>query len=132
AYNGGRTLEQCLLSLGRLDYPDYEVVVVDDGSTDDTRAILARFPGVRAVHQPNRGLSTARNVGLQAATGEVIAYTDSDCFADPDWLTHLVHQLQRTGAAGVGGPNLSPDDGRLAACVAASPGQPTHVLESDQ
>ena len=131
-YNGGATLEQCLHSLLALDYPDYEVVVVDDGSTDDTRQILSRFPSVRAVYQPNRGLSAARNVGLREATGAVVAYTDSDCFADPDWLTHLVHQLVRSGAAAVGGPNLTPEDGRLAACVAAAPGQPTHVLESDQ
>jgi hypothetical protein len=61
-----------------------------------------------------------------------VAYTDSDCFVDPDWLTHLVHQLQCTDAAAVGGPNLTPDDGRLAGCIAACPGQPTHVLESDQ
>jgi len=131
-YNGGRTLGQCLRSLQALDYPDYEVIVVDDGSKDDTREILARFPDVRAIHQPNRGLSVARNVGLQAARGEVVAYTDSDCFADPDWLTLLVYQLQRTAAAAVGGPNLTPPDGWAAACVASSPGQPTHVLESDQ
>jgi GT2 family glycosyltransferase len=132
SYNGGRTLDQCLRSLLALNYPNYEVIVVDDGSTDDTRAILARFPSVRAIHQANQGLSAARNVGLQAATGVIVAYTDADCFADPDWLTLLVHQLQRSGAAAVGGPNLSPDDGWLAACVAAAPGQPTHVLESDQ
>jgi GT2 family glycosyltransferase len=132
SYNGGRTLEQCLRSLTALDYPDYEVIVVDDGSTDDTRAVLARFPSVRAIHQGNQGLSAARNAGLRAATGAVVAYTDSDCFADPGWLTHLVYQLQRSGAAGVGGPNLTPEDGRRAACVAAAPGQPTHVLESDQ
>jgi GT2 family glycosyltransferase len=131
-YNGGRTLEQCLRSLRALDYPDYEVIVVDDGSTDDTPAIVSRFPNIRVVRQANRGLSVARNVGLQAATGAVVAYTDSDCFADPDWLTHLVDQLRRSGAAAVGGPNLSPEDGWLAACVAAAPGQPTHVLESDQ
>jgi GT2 family glycosyltransferase len=131
-YNGGRTLEQCLRSLLSLDYPDYEVIVVDDGSTDGTRAILSRFPAVRAIHQPNRGLSAARNVGLREATGSVVAYTDSDCFADPDWLSLLVHQLQHSGAAAVGGPNLTPEDGWLAACVAAAPGQPTHVLESDQ
>lgn len=132
SYNGGRTLAQCLSSLRELDYPDYEVIVVDDGSTDDTRAILADFPDVKAIHQPNRGLSAARNVALAAATGEIVAYTDSDCFADPDWLAHLVGQLERSGAAAVGGPNLTPDDGWLAGCVAASPGQPTHVLESDQ
>jgi GT2 family glycosyltransferase len=150
--NGGRTLDQCLRSLQALDYPDYEVIVVDDGSTDDTRAILERFqiancrlqiedlpsaignshPAIRVIHQANHGLSYARNVGLHAATGAVVAYTDSDCFADADWLTHLVDQLQRSGAAAVGGPNLTPEDGWLAACVAAAPGQPVHVLESDQ
>ena len=62
----------------------------------------------------------------------MIAYTDSDCVADPNWLIHLVHQLTRSGAAAVGGPNLTPEDGWLAACVAAAPGQPTHVLVSDQ
>jgi GT2 family glycosyltransferase len=132
SYNGGTTLDQCLQSLLALDYPDYEVIIVDDGSTDDTRAILARYSTVRAIHQPNRGLSSARNVGLQAATGSIVAYTDSDCFADANWLTQLVYQLQHSDAAAVGGPNLTPEDGWLAGCVAAAPGQPTHVLESDQ
>jgi GT2 family glycosyltransferase len=142
-YNGGRTLEQCLRSLLDLDYPDFEIIVVDDGSTDDTRAIVGRFlppssyegatsPRIRVIHQPNRGLSAARNAGLFEATGAIVAYTDSDCFADKDWLTHLVHQLVQSGAAAVGGPNLTPEDGWLAACVAASPGQPTHVLVTDQ
>jgi O-antigen biosynthesis protein len=131
-YNGARTLEQCLRSLLALDYPDYEIIVVDDGSTDATRDILSRFPRVRAIHQENHGLSHARNAGLRAATGAIVAYTDSDCFADANWLTHLVDQFYCSGAAAVGGPNLTPEDGWLAACVAASPGQPTHVLESDQ
>jgi GT2 family glycosyltransferase len=131
-YNGGRTLEQCLQSLLRLDYPDYEVIVVNDGSTDDTESILSRYPEVRAIHQRNRGLSAARNAGLRAADGSIIAYTDDDCFVDPDWLTQLVYQLERSGAAAVGGPNLSPEDGRMAACVSAAPGQPMHVLESEQ
>jgi len=131
SYNGGTTLDQCLRSLEELDYPNYEVIVVNDGSTDDTRSILSRFERVRVIHQENLGLSAARNAGLHAATGEIVAYTDSDCFAEPDWLTHLVHQLQRTDAVAVGGPNLSPDDGWIADCVAASPGQPMHVLEGD-
>ena len=132
SYNGGRTLDACLESLTQLDYPDVEVIVVDDGSTDDTRQILRRFPTVVAIHQPNLGLSAARNAGLRAASGAVIAYTDSDCVADRDWLSHLVHQLQTTGADAVGGPNIAPDDGWLVACINTSPGQPTHVLVSDQ
>jgi GT2 family glycosyltransferase len=132
SYNGGQTLEQCLRSLLRLDYPDYEIIVVDDGSTDDTRAILARFPTVRAIRQSNHGLAAARNVGLQAGTGSIVAYTDADCYADVDWLALLVQQFQSSTAAALGGPNLTAEDGRLPACVAASPGQPTHVLESDQ
>jgi GT2 family glycosyltransferase len=132
SYNGGRTLDQCLRSLLALDYPNYEVIVVDDGSTDNTRAILQRYPTFRAIHQPNQGLSTARNVGLQAATGSIIAYTDADCFADANWLAQLVHQFERCDAAAVGGPSFSPGDGCVAACVAASPGQPTYVLENDQ
>ena len=132
SYNGGMTLHHCLESLLALDYPDYEVIVVDDGSTDDTRAILASFPTVRAISQENRGLSAARNVGLRAATGSIVAYTDSDCFVDRDWLTLLAAQFEATDAAAVGGPNFAPDDGWLAACVAASPGQPAHVLENDR
>jgi GT2 family glycosyltransferase len=132
SYNGGRTLAQCLESLRCLDYPDYEVILVDDGSTDNTRAIAARFPEVKAIHQENYGLSHARNVGIRNATGEIVAYTDSDCFADQDWLTYLVLKLRQTGATGAGGPNLTPDDGPLASWVSVAPGQPTHVLLSDR
>jgi GT2 family glycosyltransferase len=132
SHNGARTLEQCLRSLRELEYPDYEVIVVNDGSTDETRAILSKFPSISVLHQDHSGLSAARNAGLVAASGSIVAYTDSDCYADPNWLTHLVHQFQRTDAAAVGGPNLTPKDGWLPGCVAASPGQPMHVLESDQ
>ena len=132
SYNGASTLRQCLESLGKLDYPDYEVILVDDGSKDDTQEIAADFPEVRNIRQENRGLSYARNVGYRNATGSLVAYTDSDCFADPHWLSHLVHAMNRTDAAAVGGPNLTPEDGWLAGCIAASPGQPTHVMENEQ
>src|SRR5262249_17422975 len=99
SYNGGQTPDARRRRLPALNHPDYEVILVDDGSMDETRAIAERYaPSVRAIHQENRGLSVARNVGLSESTGEVIAYTDSDCVADPDWLTLLVHQLQTTGA----------------------------------
>jgi O-antigen biosynthesis protein len=132
SYNGAQTLESCLRSLRKIDYPDYEVVVVDDGSTDNTREILAHHPWVNAIHQPNLGLSVARNVGAAAAKGEILAYTDSDCMADPDWLYYLVGTLLSGNYAGVGGPNISPPaQNWQQACVAAAPGGPSHVLLTD-
>jgi GT2 family glycosyltransferase len=137
AYNAAATLEDCLTSLTRLTYPDYEVIVVNDGSTDATGEIAERFaaadPRFRAVHTPNGGLSAARNVGLAEARGEIVAYTDADCRADPDWLYYLALTLINKPVVGAGGPNLvPPDDGWVARCVGQAPGGPTHILVSDE
>jgi GT2 family glycosyltransferase len=132
-YNGERTIDSCLASLEKLNYPNYEVLVVNDGSTDGTRQIAEGYAYIRMIHQENKGLSEARNVGIRAATGEIIAFTDADCMADPDWLTHLVARFQSSEFAAVGGPNLTPaDDSFVASCVAVSPGAPTHVLLDDE
>src|SRR5437870_8615842 len=132
SYNGARTLNDCLDSLGKLNYPNYEVILVDDGSTDHTAQIAAQFPNVRYIDQSNHGLSHARNTGAAAAKGEVFAYTDSDCMADPDWLYYLVGTLISGEYAGVGGPNVSPPaQNAIQACVAAAPGGPSHVLLTD-
>ncbi len=132
SYNGARTLEACLQSLRGLNYPDYEVVLVDDGSKDNTPEIAARFPDVKYVRQDNMGLSYARNVAAREASGDILAYTDSDCMADPDWLYFLVGTLLSGDYAGVGGPNISPPAADwIQACVAAAPGGPSHVLLTD-
>ncbi|MEO6052664.1 MAG: glycosyltransferase [Chthoniobacterales bacterium] len=132
SYNGARTLEACLESLRHIDYPDYEVILVDDGSKDNTQDILKRFPEVRNIVQKNMGLSVARNVGGQNALGEILAYTDSDCMADPDWLYYLIGTLLSGEYAGVGGPNISPPaESWVQACVSAAPGGPSHVLLTD-
>ncbi len=132
-YNGAATLRGCLRSLLELEYPDYEVILVDDGSTDSTPEIAAEFPAVRVVRQSNRGLSTARNVGAEAATGEIVAYTDDDCVVDEDWLLYLVGAMLDQGVEAIGGPNLTPpQDGWIAKCVAASPGNPSHVMLDDR
>jgi O-antigen biosynthesis protein len=132
SYNGSRTIRDTLEWLGRLEYPSYEVIVIDDGSTDNTRAI-AREYGVRVISTPNRGLSAARNLGLEAATGEIVAYIDDDAYPDPHWLTYLARAFTSTNHAGIGGPNIPPTgDGPLAACVANAPGGPIHVLLSDE
>src|SRR5690242_10281796 len=133
SYNSERTMEACLASLEVLNYPDYEVIVVNDGSTDRTLEIAERFPYCRIISQPNKGLSVARNVGAEAATGEIVAYTDSDCVADPDWLTYLVAKMEASNLAACGGPNFPPpEDSLVPAAVAVSPGGPTHVLISDE
>ena len=131
-FNGSRTIRQCLEGLEKLRYANYEVIVVDDGSTDGAGEIALQY-NVRVIRTENRGLSNARNLGLHAATGEIIAYIDDDASPDPDWLSYLALTFRRTNSAGVGGPNIPfPDDGQVAACIAHAPGGPTHVLLSDQ
>ncbi len=132
AYNAERTMLPCLESLRKLDYPNFEVIIVDDGSRDRTAEISMDFPEFRLIRQPNKGLSVARNVGLHAARGNLIAYTDSDCVVDPHWLTLMVRTLTEKNFDGCGGPNYAPhEDGWVEACCAASPGAPCHVLTAD-
>ena len=132
AYNAERTMDPCLESLKKLTYPNYEVVVVNDGSKDRTLEITERHGYTKIISQENKGLSVARNVGLQHSTGEIIAYTDSDCVADPDWLTYMVAKMLSADLYACGGPNFPPpEDSLVPSAVAVSPGGPTHVLVSD-
>jgi O-antigen biosynthesis protein len=146
SYNGARTLKACLESLQRLNYPDCEVILVDDGSKDETQKIFEeinkqrrarsdapypRFVNIR--HERNFGLSVARNTGIAAATGEIVAFTDSDCRADEDWLYYLAGSLEGSEFVGMGGPNLlPPEDSRVAGAVMVSPGGPAHVMLTDR
>jgi len=230
SYNGGKTLPACLTSLERLNYPNYEVILVDDGSRDDTQQIVARYrmeledrtvakasavsdaavlphpgplplgegaatnassasqrigsesaadsrsqaqpaspplpagegrgeggnvlklarsalpsrspiselpspnrPRFRCIRQVNLGLSVARNTGIAASEGEIVAFTDSDCRADEDWLHYLVGDLLRSDFTGIGGHNfLPPEDGWIPTAVMASPGGPAHVMLTDR
>jgi GT2 family glycosyltransferase len=133
SYNGARTLRACLESLRRLNYSDYEVILVDDGSTDETPAIAKSFPEFRYIRQSNQGLSAARNAGIAAARGEIVAFTDDDCRVDEDWLYYLVNDLMDNEWVGIGGHNLlPPDDSCVAAAVTASPGGPAHVMLTDR
>jgi len=132
SYNGAKTLDRCLTSLKEINYPNYEVILVDDGSTDNTQEIAASHNWVKNIRQENKGLSFARNVGAHASCGDVIVYTDSDCMADPDWLYYLMGTLLSGDYAGVGGPNISPPaENWVQACVSAAPGGPNHVLLTD-
>ncbi len=97
AYNAIATIDECLDALEQVNYPDFEVIVVNDGSTDGTGPAAARHRSVRVINTPNAGLSAARNVGLHHATGEIVAYTDADVRVDPEWLTYLVQPICRAG-----------------------------------
>jgi GT2 family glycosyltransferase len=131
SYNGARTIRDCCEGLRRLDYPNFEVIVVNDGSADATPDIVSAYP-FRLISTENRGLSNARNTGWLAAHGEIVAYIDDDAYPDPHWLTYLATAFMRTTHVGIGGPNLPPpDDGPIADCVANAPGGPIHVLLSD-
>jgi GT2 family glycosyltransferase len=132
-HNAAATLEDCLRSLVDLTYPDYEVIVIDDGSTDASGEIMRRF-SFRHISSPtNQGISAARNLGCRAATGEIVAYIDSDARADPEWLSYLAATYLESDVSGVGGPNLvPPEDAWLAQCVYRSPGGPTQVMLDDR
>lgn len=130
-YNGEETISDCCDGLRELDYPNFEVIVVDDGSTDATAQIVSEY-GFQLIRTPNRGLSLARNTGLAASSGDIVAYTDGDARPDKDWLTYLAAAFMSSTHVGIGGWNIAPPrDGWVADCVANSPGGPVHVLLSD-
>lgn len=133
AYNAQSTLQECLQSLAEVDYPELEVIIVNDGSKDSTGEIAAQFPQFTTITQSNHGLSHARNVGAEAASGDVVVYTDADCVVDRDWLRLLMQGMLDQQVEAVGGPNITPhSDGWSAQCVAVSPGNPSHVMLDDQ
>ncbi len=107
-YNGEKTIDACIESLLALDYPKqaYEIVIVENGSTDRTVEIIQRYP-VRLLHSLLRGPAAARNLGIAHSTGEIIAFTDADCIADREWLTRLVEPYKQAETGGAGGAILA-------------------------
>lgn len=132
SHNGARTLRDTFIGLSRVDYPHFDVVLVDDGSTDETASIGREF-GAHVISTPNRGLSSARNTGMEAARGEIIVYLDDDAWPEPNWLRYIAETFRANPQhAAVGGPNLAPPGtGEIADCVDNAPGGPVHVLIDD-
>ncbi len=104
AYNASRTLGDSLAALEAQTVlrEQYEVIVVDDGSTDDTGAVAASFP-VHLIQQANRGPAAARNRGAREARGAVLVFTDADCVPCKDWLAEMVQPLADAGTVAVKG-----------------------------
>lgn len=132
SYNGSATIRDTLEGLQKLEYNNFEVIVVNDGSIDNLVNIVEEYP-VKLITTKNCGLSSARNTGLHNAKGEIIAYIDDDAYPDPQWLTYLAFAYAGSDHVGIGGPNIIPDnDGPVAQCVANAPGGPVHVLLTDE
>ena len=95
AYNAAGTIRRCIQSVLEQTYTEWEMIIVDDGSKDDTLGICQSYDDsrIRVLHKENGGVSYARNMGLNFAQGDYIAFIDSDDFIETDYLQHLSHGL---------------------------------------
>lgn len=102
AYNADKYLCRALDSLVAQTFTDYEVIVVDDGSTDQTGTIAEKYPvcnpRFRVIHKSNGGVASARQAGLDSATGEYIIHVDADDWVDPEMLEEMVHFADANGS----------------------------------
>ncbi len=101
-------LQQCLTALDRQSYPGnlMEIVVVDNGSERDIRAVVDRHPSARFLSETTPSSYAARNTGLRAATGDVLAFTDADCIPDANWIRRGVARLLRADKPGLVGGRI--------------------------
>lgn len=110
SYNRHQKLSLCLSALSQIDYPNFEVIIVDDGSPmslDEVIAIWTKKLTITLIKQENQGPSTARNVGVNHAQGKFLAFTDDDCLPAKDWLNNFAQQLEKTPSALVGGRTVN-------------------------
>lgn len=102
AYNAGKYISRCLRSILEQSFPDFEIILVNDGSTDDTAGIAAAFaaedPRISIINQSNAGVAHARQVGLDASAGEFVIHVDSDDWAERDMLRDLVRCAEEESA----------------------------------
>lgn len=123
-YNGEKVIRRCLSSLMRQTYTDFEVLVIDDGSSDATAKEVLSFSDsrIRLLSQKNAGVSTARNLGIENALGDYIAFVDGDDYAEPTYLQALVSLYEEGALAAVGFTNKD-------CCAAAQEEKPVGVYE---
>lgn len=108
AYNSEKTLSACLESLEdqSLSKEDYEVIVVDDGSTDSTATIAKKFNN-KYIYQTNQGPASARNKGVKSAVGDIVLFTDSDCVPEPNWIEEMAKPFDNPGVVAVKGAYIT-------------------------
>jgi glycosyltransferase involved in cell wall biosynthesis len=112
-YNDADALAQCLAALHaqRGDGVPFEIIVVDNGSREMPDAVCAAVPGVRLLLETTPGPGPARNRGAAAARGEILAFIDSDCWADPGWIAAIDAAFRDPGTSVIGGDvRIAPGD----------------------
>lgn len=114
-FNTSAHLERCITALRTLDYPssEYEILLVDNNSTDHSWEILSNAEGVRIFKEPKQGSYAARNHAAREAKGEYLAFTDSDCMPNANWLRVIEQVFDNAGCQVVLGTRLSESSSRL-------------------
>ena len=103
AYNAQKTIKQCIEALQQQSVKPLEIIVVSDGSTDETEKIVSQIMGARLLTQKNSGPAVARNKGARTAKGEIIVFIDSDCIADKNFIKFMLEPFKDSGISGVQG-----------------------------
>jgi glycosyltransferase involved in cell wall biosynthesis len=121
AYNASATIGRALEALSRQNcFQPFEVIVVDDGSFDNTASIVGSFPSVKYIRQDNAGPAAARDHGAKLAQGEFLAFTDSDCIPHEDWISQLMAGFSQPQVGVVAGSyGIANPESRLARCIYA-------------
>jgi len=104
-FNSAKVVGDCITSLLDQDYPkeNYEIIIVDDGSTDNVKDVVSGLRGVRFIPQQHAGPAAARNLGVAKASGDIVLFTDADCIPNQDWIRQMVEPFSDAGVAGVSG-----------------------------